>query len=81
LKYFAYRLVSTVSELCYKQHILRWLRLESIYLLAEHLCQICLFELTRVEGGREVHETFKWGTSYKSLGTSGIVVKLALATH
>jgi hypothetical protein len=33
---------------------------------------MCLFEFIRVEGARRLWDFLKGGTSYKSLGTSGV---------
>jgi hypothetical protein len=43
------------------------------------LFQICFFEIIRVEGGVKFMEHLKGGASYKSLGSSGVDVGIALS--
>jgi hypothetical protein len=40
------------------------------------LCQICLFEFIRVDGGVKYMKHFKGGIRYKTLGTSGLYGEL-----
>jgi hypothetical protein len=40
------------------------------------LCQICLFEFIRVQGGVKFMKDVKWGTSFKSLGTFALDSKV-----
>jgi hypothetical protein len=42
------------------------------------VCEICLFEFIRVEGGVKFMKVFKWRASYRSLGTCGLCNKQCL---
>jgi hypothetical protein len=60
LKYFTYRLVPVLAP-NYKLHILSLAEVRKVcYSLAE-LCQICLFEFIRVDGGATFIIHFKGG--------------------
>jgi hypothetical protein len=47
---------------------------KSVLFIGITLCEICLFEFIRMEGGAKFMEHFKggWGTSYKSFGTTAL---------
>jgi hypothetical protein len=49
-----------------------YINLENMFFISLTLCQICLFEFIRVEGGVKFMKHIKGGGSYKTLGTSSV---------
>jgi hypothetical protein len=56
----------------YKQHILSQDKLINLLSLTWTLCQMCLFEFIRVEGGVKSLKHFREGRNYESLETSAL---------
>jgi hypothetical protein len=60
LKYFTYHSVPVLAP-NYKQHILSPANVRKVLLISWTVCQMCLFEFIRVEGGATFMKYFKGG--------------------